>query len=242
MAPTRLGDGTNIGSIRQGDGTDVQEITVDGDVVFSASGVNTFNDIGIFGSADSTDFTSISNNSTISIGSGFADRTIYVAAVQNRSTNTSVPELDNNAMTEEVRSNADGDAWAAIYSYNDNGALGSSVVFDYKGMSNAAFRFFTADAGVASTSTGTTLNGQNGAVQLYAFCVNGGESGRVSNLSSPSGWNNVLRDELQPFGDGVNDHGDGGLWAYNNPGDSNVAVPTNLGTVSEQSAVAVEIF
>jgi hypothetical protein len=36
MAPIRLGDGTGIDSVRLGDGTSIAEITVDGDVVFSA--------------------------------------------------------------------------------------------------------------------------------------------------------------------------------------------------------------
>jgi len=51
MAPTRLGDGTSIGSIRQGDGTGIAEVrTGDGDVVFTAGPGNPPPDLANLGS------------------------------------------------------------------------------------------------------------------------------------------------------------------------------------------------
>jgi len=73
MAPTRLGDGTNIGSIRQGDGTEIAEVrTGAGDVVFTSEQLPVAYsnlvawwpfDSGTYGGSNADDVTAIFNPS-----------------------------------------------------------------------------------------------------------------------------------------------------------------------------------
>jgi len=229
MAPIDINN-QEINSITLNGSTEIDTVTVNGQEVFSATPEPI-----VF--RRNQDVYSNGDAQNVNIGSGYSGRNIVLIAL-NYVDNT-FANVDGNPMNQVAGGNT-GDGVYALYAFQDDGNLGSSVDFNTDARAYQVFTMesFTVTDEVETTGGSVTLNGASGdfTAQFYAHQGaddDGGES--IVGSNDLPGW-----DSGSIFSKDV---GSGEIMAlaYNIPDNGNVSVPSNPSNGRWNTAAAFTI-